>query len=174
MKNVSQTFSLMAILALTSMVLPSGASALASPQSSDLESLGTSSGTSDESRSLTSEVHRVERDESQKLISVTWSIENSGDEQVSMLWLRDRSYSYSGQNFAGITALDSDADTRYHPVMDGEGACLCSGSISNDLVQNLNSGDKVAYWSMFSVPSDIDSITIEIPNFDPIEDVPIS
>ena len=174
MKNISRTFSLLAIIAVTSMTVPSGASALAAPRSSDLESLGTASGNADESRSLTAEVHRAERDESQKLLSVTWSIENQGDGQASMLWLRDRSYSYSGQNFAGVTALGSDEDTRYHPVMDGEGSCLCSGSISNDLVQNLNGGDKVAYWSLFSIPSDIESITIEIPNFEPIEDVPIS
>lgn len=174
MRKSQRTFGLVALLAAVSVTVPSGASALAAPQSSDLESLGTAAGNSDESRSLTAEIHLAERDESQKLLSVTWSVENSGDGQVSTLWLRDRSYSYSGQNFAGVTALGSDQETRYHPVMDGEGACLCSGSISNDLVQNLNSGDKVAYWSMFSVPGDLDAVTIEIPGFEPIEDVPIS
>lgn len=69
---------------------------------------------------------------------------------------------------------DPDEGTRYHPIMDENGSCLCSGSISNDLVQNLGSGDEVAYWSLFSVPDDIDSVTVEIPNFDPIEDIPIS
>ncbi|QUX31918.1 hypothetical protein KGD83_23045 [Nocardiopsis akebiae] len=91
-----------------------------------------------------------------------------------MLWLRDRSYSYTGQNFAGVTMANSDEGTRYHPIMDGNGTCLCSGSISNDLVQNLGSGDEVTYWSLFSVPDDIESVTVEIPNFDPIEDIPIS
>ncbi|OLT24669.1 hypothetical protein BJF83_06545 [Nocardiopsis sp. CNR-923] len=90
------------------------------------------------------------------------------------MWLRDRSYTYAGQNFAGVTATSPETGTRYHPVMDGEGACLCSGSTSNDLVQILNPGEQVAYWSLFSVPTDLDSVTVEIPNFDPIEDIPIS
>lgn len=58
--------------------------------------------------------------------------------------------------------------------MDGEGYCLCSGEESNELIDVLKPEEKIAYWSLFSVPEDIDSVTVEIPNFDPIEDIPIS
>lgn len=151
-----------------------GASTVPTHPTNDLEVLGTSTGNAEESRNLTAEVHQAERDDSASFLSLTWGIENTGDSQASMLWLRDRSYSYTGQNFAGVTMVNPDEGERYHPIMDGNGTCLCSGSISNDLVQNLGSGDKVTYWSLFSVPDDIDSVTVEIPNFDPIEDIPIS
>ncbi len=58
--------------------------------------------------------------------------------------------------------------------MDGKGYCLCSGEESNELIKVLDPGEKIAYWSLFSVPEDLEAITVEIPNFDPIEDIPIS
>lgn len=174
MRILPRTLGLVAVAALIPLTTSAGASATVNPHAKDLESLGTAPGNAEESRSLTAEVHQAERDDSGVLLSVTWSIENTGGDQVSMLWLRDRSYSYSGQNFAGVTAASSDGGFRYHPIMDGNGTCLCSGSASNDLVQNLGSGDKVTYWSLFSVPDDIDTVTVEIPNFEPIEDIPIS
>ncbi|MES0833191.1 hypothetical protein [Nocardiopsis tropica] len=149
-------------------------SASATPLASDLESLGSAPGNSDQSDGLTATVHQAERDETGAFLSVTWSIENSGSNARGIVWLRDRAYSYSGPNYAGVTAVSGDSGTRFHPIMDGNGECLCSGPTSNNIAQQVEPGSQVAYWSMFSVPSDIDSINIEIPNFEPIEDVPIS
>ena len=58
--------------------------------------------------------------------------------------------------------------------MDATGACLCSGNLSFDFKEKIQPGEKVAYWSMYSVPEDVDAITLEIPGFEPIEDIPIS
>ncbi|OKI19168.1 hypothetical protein A6A08_05320 [Nocardiopsis sp. TSRI0078] len=101
-------------------------------------------------------------------------MENTGSTQSSLAWLRDGSYVYSGQNFAGVTAMNPEGETRYRPIMDGEGYCLCSGEESNELINVLDPGEKIAYWSLFSVPDDLDTVTVEIPNFEPIEDIPIS
>lgn len=76
--------------------------------------------------------------------------------------------------FSGVTAISSDGSNRYHPVMDGENDCLCSGKLSIDFKENIGPGEQVAYWSMYSVPEDVDAITLEIPGFEPIEDIPIS
>ena len=174
MKNVTRSLGLLFLAISIPLTTSAGASATSAHPANDLEVLGTSPGNAEESSELVAEVHQAEKDDSGAFLSLTWGIKNNGDGQASMLWLRDRSYSYTGQNFAGVTLVNPDEGTRYHPIMDGNGTCLCSGSISNDLVQNLGSGDKVAYWSLFSVPDDIDSVTVEIPNFDPIEDIPIS
>ncbi len=107
-------------------------------------------------------------------MSITWSIENKGNSQEGLAWLKDGSYIYKGQNFAGVTIMDSKEGIRYHPIMDGDGSCLCSGESSNEFIGTLNPGEKIAYWSLFSVPDDIDTVTVEIPNFEPIEDIPIS
>lgn len=174
MKNMTRSLGLLFLSISISLTASAGASTTSAHPANDLEVLGTSPGNAEESRDLVAEIHQAEKDDSGAFLSLTWVIKNNGDGQASMLWLRDRSYSYTGQNFAGVTMVNPDEGTRYHPIMDGNGSCLCSGSISNDLVQNLGSGDEVAYWSLFSVPADIDSVTVEIPNFDPIEDVPVS
>ncbi|WP_444964316.1 hypothetical protein [Nocardiopsis sp. M1B1] len=143
-------------------------------QTGNLETLGTEEGSNALSSNLVAEVHQAQRDEADVFLSVTWSIENTGESQAPLAWLRDGSYTYSGQNFAGVTAMSPEEGTRYRPIMDEEGYCLCSGEESNELIDVLNPGEKIAYWSLFSVPDDIDSVTVEIPNFDPIEDIPIS
>ena len=58
--------------------------------------------------------------------------------------------------------------------MDSATECLCSGNTSTEFLAIIDPGEKVAYWSMYSVPEDVDAITLEIPGFEPIEDIPIS
>jgi len=144
------------------------------PRSNNLESLGSANGNDELSGDLTAEVNAVTRNEAGNLLSVTWSIANSGSDNVTLSWFNQYSYVYSGPNFAGVTAFSSDTGTRYHPIMDGENYCLCSGEYSAQLMEIARPGETVTYWSLYSVPSNIDSITLELPNFEPIEDVPIS
>ncbi|GAB2490110.1 hypothetical protein [Nocardiopsis aegyptia] len=174
MSNLSLARSATGMSLAVSIIVMGMSSASAAPRSSDLEVLGSVEGNSAESEGLTAEVNEAERDESGALLSITWSISNNGDSTEPLVWLRDRSYSYSGPNYAGVTSRSNESGTRFHPIMDGNGACLCSGPTSNDLAQQVSPGEKVSYWSLFSVPSDIESVTVEIPNFEPIEDVPIS
>lgn len=88
-------------------------------------------------------------------------------------WPQGTSYMYNNStSYSGVTIINE--GTKYHPLMDSNGECLCSGNTSLEMKNSLNPGEKVAYWSMFSVPSDVDTITLEIPGFDPIEDIPIS
>ena len=174
MKRKSRALSLLYLTIIIPLVTSGGANASITPQTTNLESLGTSEGNSTESKNLTAEAHNIERNDAGNLISVTWSIKNSGSERVVLTWLKERSYKYDDQFFSGTTALGPEEETRYYPVMDGIGECLCSGKTSNDFRQRVQPGEQVSYWSLFSVPSDLDILTIEIPNFDPIKDIPIS
>lgn len=154
--------------------LTSSASASITPDSKEIEALGASHGNDSESSSLIAEVNSAERNESGNLLSVTWSIENTGNDSSVLVWLTDLSYIYKGgAYFSGVTAISSES-IRYHPIMDGSGECLCAGNTSEDFRQRVSPGEKMTYWSMYSVPEDLESITIEIPGFDPIEDIPIS
>ncbi|MDE3719894.1 hypothetical protein PWG71_00720 [Nocardiopsis sp. N85] len=144
------------------------------PKTENLNSLGSSSGNNQLSTGLNAEVHQAERSSEGNIVSITWSVKNSGSERVVLAWLSDRTYTYSGPNFAGVTALNQEHATRYHPIMDSTGACLCSGKTSNDFSQRVEPGDQVAYWSLFSIPDGVEELTIEIPNFEPIEDIPVS
>ena len=174
MEKASRTFNLLLLASITLALISDGANASIAPQTENLESLGSSKGNSPESADLTAEAHTAERNEAGNLISVTWSIENSGNERVVLTWLKERSYKYDDQFFSGTTALGPDKETRFYPVMDGLGECLCSGKTSNDFRQRLQPDEKIAYWSLFSIPSDIETLNLEVPNFEPIEDIPIS
>ncbi|GAB3700369.1 hypothetical protein GCM10028793_26670 [Nocardiopsis oceani] len=126
------------------------------------------------SAGITAEAHLAERNERGNLVSITWSLENSTDDAVNISWLSGTSYMYDGPFYSGVTAESADGSQRFHPVMDGAGNCVCSGMVSADFKERLQPADKVAYWSMFSVPEDVDEVTLEIPEFEPIEDIPIS
>lgn len=140
----------------------------------ELDSLGSSSGSENQSSELVAEINIAERNEAGNILSVTWSIENTGSDRTTLTWLAGRSYLYSGANYAGVTATSADGTLRFHPIMDETGTCLCSGDNSSAFKEWVSAGEKISYWSMFSVPSDVESITVEIPGFEPIEDVPIS
>lgn len=175
MKNYSRPFGLFTLAFTMALATSMGVSS-ASPilQATELTSLGKAQGSGEESKELIAEIHQAENNEAGNIVSVTWSIENAGRERVVLTWLHDRSYTYSGQYFAGTTAMSDTTGTRYHPVMDSAGECLCSGNTVNDFKERLEPGEKVDYWSMFSIPDDLDTVTIEIPGFEPIEDIPIS
>lgn len=94
---------------------------------------------------------------------------------VPFTWAVGTSYMYENTNsYSGVTVTSSSSAKRHHPVMDQNGDCLCSGDTSLEAKTFIEPGDKVVYWSMFSVPQDVDSIDLEIPGFDPIEGIPIS
>lgn len=156
-------------------VTASSALAHPAPKTENLDSLGTAGSNDSISSGLIAEANAAERNESGDLLSVTWSIENSGSTQVVFNWPYGTTYMYHNPNsYSGVTVTSSDEGKRYHPLMDSEGNCLCSGNITIDSKSEIAPGEKVAYWSMFSVPTDIDEVDLEIPGFDVIEGVPIS
>jgi hypothetical protein len=173
MRNKYQRSGVLATAASVALLMSIGISS-AAPRTENLDSLGTAPGNEASTTSLIAEVNLIERNEAGNIVSVTWSIENQGSERVVLTWLRGRSYIYSGGNYAGVTVTDGEGTSRFHPVMDSLGECLCSGKNSNSFKERLEPGDKVAYWSIFSLPEDIEEVTIEIPRFEPIEDIPIS
>lgn len=153
--------------------LVSTSASSASSEEQHFESLGTAEGNEEESSGLTVEANAVTRNDSGNLVSVTWSIENATDDYVQMTWLHDQSYTYSGPYFSGVTAINSSSGTIFHPVMDGNGECLCAGNTSGSFFNEVAPGGKTTYWSLFSTPSDVETLTLEVPGFEPIEDIPI-
>ena len=162
---------LAAVAAIAFLVSTSDSSASSEEQSFD--SLGIAEGNEKESSGLTVEANAATRNDAGNLVSITWSVENTTNNYVQMTWLHDQSYTYSGPYFSGVTAIDSSSGTRFHPVMDSNGECLCAGNTSGKFFNEVAPGGKTTYWSLFSAPSDVDSIDIEVPGFEPIEDIPI-
>lgn len=78
----------------------------------------------------------------------------------------------SGADFgaiAGIHLIDSTNKKKYFVVRDSDGACLCSRSIAN-----ISPSSQSVVWAKFPAPPDeVQKVTVEIPHFAPLEDVPI-
>lgn len=167
-----RTFAIVILAAALALATNSSASAL--PKTENLDSLGAVESNQSDGENLSAEAHAAERGDS-SLVSVTWSIENNGASRVAFDWPMGATYMYSRvTSHSGVTALSPTEGTRFHPIMDSKGECLCSGSDSPDFKVHIEPGEKVTYWSMFSIPDNINSIDLEIPGFDPIEDIPIS
>ncbi|WP_193517633.1 hypothetical protein [Nocardiopsis kunsanensis] len=135
---------------------------------------GPAEGNEPESQGLTVEAKKIKRNEGGNLISIDWSISNETDSDVALTWLHEKqTYTYNGDYYSGVTIVDPNTDTRHHPLMDQSGECVCAGNTSSRFYNQVVSGGESAYWSLFSTPSDVETLTLEVPGFEPIEDIPI-
>ena len=84
-----------------------------------------------------------------------------GDKDVS----RD-----SYRDLSGIHLLDATNKKKYFVVTDSEKKCVCSKNVAD-----IEQGSKVNLWAKFPAPPpEVTKVTIEIPHFQPIDDVPIA
>lgn len=74
------------------------------------------------------------------------------------------------RNLGGVHLIDAASKKKYFAVADSDRNCLCS-----DNVQAIPKGTSVALWVKYPpVPDDVQRITVQIPHFIPMEDVPIT
>jgi hypothetical protein len=73
------------------------------------------------------------------------------------------------RGFSGIHLIDSVSKKKYFAVADSDGNCVCS-----EHVDDINPKTQASLWAKFPAPPEnIQKITVEIPHFVPIDDVPI-
>ena len=76
----------------------------------------------------------------------------------------------SYNDVSGIHLLDPTNKKKYFVVTDAEKHCVCSKNI-----EDVGPGQKVNLWAKFPAPPpEVTKVTIEIPHFQPMDDVPIS
>lgn len=75
-----------------------------------------------------------------------------------------------GHSVDGIHLIDPVGKKKYFVVRDSDGACLCSREI-----QAVGPAGQSVLWAKFPAPpDDVQKMTVEIPHFPPLEDVPVS
>ena len=75
----------------------------------------------------------------------------------------------SYRNVSGIHLIDPVNKKKYYVVTDAEKHCVCSTDIAN-----IKAGQKVNLWAKFPAPpADVQKVSIEIPHFQPLDDVAI-
>lgn len=75
-----------------------------------------------------------------------------------------------GHSADGVHLIDPVGKKKYFVVRDTGGACLCSRNI-----QGIAPGAQSVLWAKFPPPpDDVQKMTVEIPHFPPLDDVPVS
>ncbi len=76
----------------------------------------------------------------------------------------------SRPSISGVHLIDEANNKKYFVVKDSEGDCICSRRI-----EGIQPWSQKALWAQFPAPPDeVQNITVEIPHFPPMQDVPIS
>lgn len=73
-------------------------------------------------------------------------------------------------DIGGVHLIDQNAKKKYFVARDSEGNCVCSRE-----QKDLPPGEKRNLWAKFPAPPpDVKTISIVIPRFSPLDDVPVS
>ncbi len=73
-------------------------------------------------------------------------------------------------SISGVNLIEGVGKKKYFVVRDTEGACLCSRGLDS-----VASKSRANLWAKFPAPpADVTKITVVVPHFTPMEDVPIS
>jgi len=150
--------------ALPTAVAASPAAAPAAPASSAVAS------TEGEKPGIRVEVTELKR--SSSALSLKFTIVNDSDKQMGF------GYDFGDpehhiKDFAsvgGVSLIDAAGKKKYMVVRDSETACVCSRDL-----KDLSAGSRLNLWAKFPPPpEDVKKISIVIPHFAPMDDVPIS
>ena len=76
----------------------------------------------------------------------------------------------AAQTLSNVALIDEANKKKYYVVRDSENKCLCSSDFGHIKAKN-----RVNLWAKFPAPpEDVKKMTVVIPHFAPIDDVPIS
>jgi len=106
-------------------------------------------------------------------VNLKFVITNSGDKyfQTSGYRLADQEVNSDYRAVSGIHLVDPVNKKKYFVVRDADKNCLCS----QDVADIKESGGRATLWAKFPAPPpEVQKITIQIPHFQPIDDVTIS
>jgi len=106
-------------------------------------------------------------------VNLKFVITNNGDKYFSTAGerLADKETGSDYRSVSGIHLVDPVNKKKYFVVRDSDKNCLCS----QDVADVKEGGGRVTLWAKFPAPPpEVQKITIQIPHFQPIDDVTIS
>jgi hypothetical protein len=72
-------------------------------------------------------------------------------------------------SIGGVQLIDPVGKKKYFVARDSEGKCICSRGL-----KDINAGASINVWAKFPAPpADVQKISVIIPHFSPMDDVPI-
>jgi len=157
---------LIVFLGLIALVAASTLAAAATPAvSSSTEGIGSGDGELTGTRVVITELKR-----GGGTLTLKFTIYNDSNSQLYTGSKFDGpGYNNAGRSFSGIHLIDSVSKKKYFVAADSDGNCLCSEGVAD-----INPKSQVSLWAKFPAPPDnIQKITVQIPHFIPVDDVPI-
>ena len=105
-------------------------------------------------------------------LNLKFAIVNNSEKTLNVhsAYLGDNSISKdSYRDVSGIHLIDPVNKKKYFVITDAEKRCVCSTDI-----QDISAGSRASVWAKFPAPPpEVQKVTIEIPHFQPIDDVQI-
>lgn len=104
-------------------------------------------------------------------VSLKFSITNASSESLDYGYNfgeKDRTPDYG--SLGGVVLIDEANKKKYFVVRDSEGQCVCSRGLKEQ-----KAGETRNLWARFPAPpDDVQKISVVIPHFSPMDDVPLS
>jgi hypothetical protein len=104
-------------------------------------------------------------------VSLKFTITNGSDNRLNTGYeFADKDHEIiDHSSVGGVQLIDEAGKKKYFVVRDTGGKCVCSQG-----VKDLKAGETVNLWARFPAPPDsVQKITVVIPHFQPMDDVPI-
>lgn len=126
--------------------------------------------------SLQLEVTSLERSASGGFTALTYSITNTGDEEVEYpaIELQSGVFTYTESPLAMSGVSLSTDETRFFPNSNSEDICLCATDSASEAPSSLEPGDSQATWATFWLPDNVDEVTVEVWGFEAAENVQVT
>ncbi|MDD6793176.1 MAG: hypothetical protein PUE00_13570 [Thermobifida fusca] len=147
------------------------------PSSEDLPSIGSTTATHSAWEGARIEINELKRSATGQYTSLVWTLYNNSKTEIWLHEFKNSVYSYpSGASGNGLVLIDEERGIRFNTYIDSEKGCLCAGADHNvvSFVLRTDPGGKSTYWASYQIPEETKKVTIEIPGFHPVKDVPIS
>jgi hypothetical protein len=103
-------------------------------------------------------------------VTLKFTLINGSDQQVHLSGGDYTSGDNKFSTISGVYLLDAANKKKYLVVRDADDHCVCSTDL-----KNLDPKASITLWAKFPAPPlDVQKVSISIPHFSPIDDVPIS
>jgi hypothetical protein len=136
----------------------------ASPPSSAPPALATNDGDLPGLKTAINELKRTST-----TVTLKFTVINASDNSFGMQGVFDGDGSGRFRHLGGVHLIDAASKKKYFVVTDADGTFLSSNNIPN-----IAPKSQITVWAKFPAPpDDVQKITVEIPHFVPVEDVPI-
>lgn len=147
-----------------------GTSTSAAPPASAPAPSGPAIATSDgDLTGIRVEVQELKRT-SGNTVNLKFAMINDSDKDMGFSYEFGEGSTSDYGTIAGAHLIDAEGKKKYFVVRDSEGACACSRGL-----KSITPKTRANLWAKFPAPpDDVQKITVVIPHFTPMDDVPIS